>query len=132
MTFAFCKYKKWAYYCGMENAANKIEMKISRVDIINKRDIGYFTLPSLNNTADINDVNEIDKISILGNIDQLFDKMPKSHNWKKGTMINGQNAQSFMSIEFNTFWMNDSTGNTNESAIKRRIKVIQKLKSLGL
>ena len=36
----------------------------------------------------------------------------------------------YVSFQFNTFWGNKTTGDVNETAIKRRDKVINKIKTL--
>jgi hypothetical protein len=36
-----------------------------------------------------------------------------------------------VSFHFNTFWINATTGDQNESAALRRLKVIKKLKSIN-
>jgi hypothetical protein len=113
-----------------------IKMTIERMDLNNKPEHGFYSLPSMTNTDVVMDgtidINEIKSIWIVGEIDELFNQMPKSHKWRKGTMSNGQTRQSCMHVNFNTFFMDGTTGDKNESADKRRIKVIQKLNQLGL
>ena len=88
--------------------------------------------PRVNSTSDIVDINEVTSISIKGDIDELFNEMPKSYNWKQYTInIDGVKYKG-MEVIFNTWSMNKSTGDKNESAIKRRIRVIKKLKEFGL
>ena len=56
--------------------------------------------------------------------------MPKSYNWRINPCSNGTAKGYFMWVQFNTFWMDNTTGDKNETAIKRRINVIKKLNNV--
>ena len=115
-----------------EQTMKNIEVQIVRINLN-----GTNNLQNLSNTNEIVDINEIYKIHIYGDIDEdineLYNQMPKSHKWRKNIMLCGPGvSKPIISVEFNTFSMNDVTGDKNESAIKRRAKVIQKLNQIGL
>ena len=113
--------------------ANEIKVEISRLDVTNATSIGgYYCMPSLNHTSQIENINEVSTIVITGDIDNLFNAMPKSYKFKKSRFFNLNNELvNGMSVTFNTFWMDKTTGESNETAIKQRAKIIAKLKDLG-
>jgi hypothetical protein len=107
-----------------------MKLDINRLDYKNPSDINsYKSLPSLSDINDITDCNEVRSISayfITEDEAQTFlSKFPKSY---KGRLSKG--IRYSVSFDFNTFWTNDNTGDKNESAQKRRVKVINKIKSL--
>ena len=57
------------------------------------------------------------------------DKFPKSYKAHLGRISGMPGYESFVIFDFNTFWNNKTTGDVNETAIKRRDKVINKIKS---
>lgn len=118
----------------MENKIiNKIAIKIDRLDYKSKTKFGGFqSLPQLQHTSQIEDINEIQGIWIEGDgFEAIVNAMPKSYKWKMCTISDGRSFWKAAHIHFNTFWMNEATGENNEGAIKRRIKAIEKLSKLG-
>ena len=110
-----------------------MNIKINRLDYKNPTDNGLKTLPQLTSLDQINDINEVESINIYGDKDQLEalnSKMPKSRNWRINPWSDGTNRGYFLWVRFNTFWHNKTTGEVNETAIKRRTNVVKKLKSL--
>lgn len=120
-----------------------MELVINRLDYKNKLpNLGFKYLPPAYSFDGI-DVNEIKSISIgpflvEAERDKFMTKFPKSYKARKsrgyadnpdGT-INFDVRQYSVWFEFDTFWPNKVTGEKNESAIKRREKVIAKLKTL--
>ena len=75
------------------------------------------------------DSNEVNNITVYfqtkDESETFLSKFPKSYNGRLGKGI-----EYHVSFNFNTFWTNDNTGDKNESAQKRRDKVITKIKSL--
>jgi hypothetical protein len=117
----------------MTNSMNNNKTQIVTLGVNNGFSGGYTMLPLIENTNEITNTDMVWKIYIEGSIDELFEQMPKSHGWKKGSKWDSANnvSISLMYIVFNTFWMDGNTGEVNETAIKKRLKVIEKLKSLG-
>jgi hypothetical protein len=116
----------------MKNESNKVE--IYRLDVTKGPSIvgGYSSMPSLNNTSEIENINEVQTIIITGDIDTLFNEMPKSYKFKKSKFRDMNNEiVNGISVTFNTFWMDNTTGESNETAMKLRLKVIAKLQKLG-
>jgi len=120
-----------------------MNLVITRLDYKNQIGRGAIAhLPPVN-SFDCIDVNEIKSISIgpflvEAERDKFMTKFPKSYKARKshgyadnpnGT-INFDVRQYSVWFEFDTFWPNKVTGEMNESAIKRREKVIAKLKTL--
>jgi hypothetical protein len=94
---------------------------------------GYQILSSLSHTSQIDDMNEIKCIWIEGDgFESIVNAMPKSYKWSFCKISDGKTIRNAANINFNTFFMNNTTGSNNETAIKRRIKVIEKLSKLGL
>jgi hypothetical protein len=131
MTFAFCKYKKWAYHCGMENA--QVKINIYRLDYLNPSSIGGFKgLSTLNNLSEVNDVQEVKGLHIYGEgFQNIINAMPKSYKFKISDISIQGVSFAAAYVEFNTFFTDGTTGDVNEAAYQRRDKVIKKLKSLG-
>ena len=113
---------------------NKIIIQIDRLDYKTTTQIGgFYMLPSLNSTTQIDDINEIRTIMIEGEgFEDIINAMPKSYKWRITNLSDGRTIKKVGYIKFNTFWTNETTGEKNESAIQRRIKVIEKLSKLGL
>ena len=106
-----------------------VKIELNRLDYKNPSfNGGLSPLPTLNNINDITDVNEIKSIVISGDYQFVLDQMPKSYNFK---FINYYNGDKKIIVTFNTFWMNNNTGDINETAYKNRLKVINKLKQIG-
>jgi ABC-type transport system substrate-binding protein len=107
-----------------------MKLTINRLDYKNPSDINsYKFLPSLSNVNDIVDVNEVNGITVYfqtkDEAETFLSKFPKSYNGRLGKGI-----EYHVSFNFNTFWGNKTTGDKNETAIKTRVKVINKIKSL--
>lgn len=119
-----------------------MKLSIERMDYQNQINGYYKSLPILDNFNDIIDINEIYKIRFqFATQDeqiQFQGKFPKSYNAKltKCSCYNYETSTSYLtydvSFTFNTFWSNESTGELNESAINKRIKVIKKIKEIFL
>lgn len=103
-----------------------LQIKIRRYDLNSKyaQYQSYNELPVLHNLNDIENIDEIFAIQISGDIYELYNAIPKSYQAFK--------YPKSLYFGFETFHMNGNTGERNESAEKRRIKVIKKLKELGL
>ena len=111
-----------------ENLQN-VKIEIYRLDYKKPLFNGGFTpLSTLNNINDITDVNEIKSIVISGDYQFILEQMPKSYNFRFKNYSNGDKK---IFVNFNTFWMNNNTGDLNETAYKNRLKVINKLKQIG-
>ena len=113
---------------------NKIIIKIDRLDYkTTTQNGGFFMLPSLNNTTQIQDINEIKGIWLEGEgFEDIISAMPKSYKWRISNVSDGFTIKKVAYVGFNSFWSNETTGAKNESAIKRRIQIIEKLSKLGL
>lgn len=110
-----------------------MNITINRLDYLNPTDNGLKMLPQLTSLDQIEDINEVESIRIYGDKNQLEtlkSNMPKSHGWQINKWSDGTNTGHMMSVRFNTFWNNNTTGDKNESAINRRQRVIKKLKQL--
>ena len=117
---------------------NELQLTIVRVDYKNLNEQGFAPmLPRLTHTSQITDIDELTHIVIRGESTKaICEAMPKS--WKVKVHYgnfyeNGQHETHLVGdVQFDTFTPNKVTGDKNESAIKRRIKVIEHLASLGL
>lgn len=112
---------------------NNIKIKIDRLDYKNPINGGFYSLEPLYSIQDITDINEINYITIEGEgFESIINSMPKSYKWKIYTMQFENSIHKQAGIQFNTFFMNKSTCEVNETALKIRNKVIEKLEKLGL
>lgn len=100
-----------------------LEIKVSRYDL-NSKFGNYIELPKLYSLNEIENIDEVFGIEIYGDIDEIYNAIPKSYKAVK--------YPKCLYFGFNTFYMDGNTGDRNESAEKLRIKVIKKLKELGL
>jgi hypothetical protein len=113
-----------------------MKLLVYRLDYKNPTEInGYYPLPQLTNVNDITDVNEVKNITAYfktkEEAEEFKAKFPKSYNARVNGLTGDKEGYIFIvRFEFNTFWSNGSTGDKNETAIKRRDKVIAKIKSL--
>jgi hypothetical protein len=113
-----------------------MKLLVYRLDYKNPTEInGYYPLPQLTNVNDITDVNEVKNITAYfktkEEAEEFKAKFPKSYNARVNGLTGDKEGYIFIvRFEFNTFWSNNSTGDKNETAIKRRDKVIAKIKSL--
>jgi hypothetical protein len=114
-------------------------LNIERLDYKNALNGGgYSMLPSATDLNSITDINEVSKIYINFETEeeaiQFAKQFPKSYKANVSAVSSWKNDSFFTyysaSFSFNTFFHNDSTGSTNESAVNRRIKVIKKLQEL--
>ena len=94
MTFAFCKYKKWAYYCGMEiKNTQQIQIEYKSVLDLNKGDLCFMESGDKRATALIE--VEKTKISKSGKfITVYFYKITKSDFYSVGNIV-GENYNHF-------------------------------------
>lgn len=123
----------------MENVKN-YTLEINRLDYLNKIGKDYNSLPQLTNVNEIVDVNEVNTIVLYFELKEdalsFHSLFPKSYNARTGRTMGFQNEKGeyyskyHVSFEFNTFFMSDVTGSSNETAFKRRNKVIEKLKQI--
>ena len=108
---------------------------IGRLDYKNQSERGdLYILPSLTSIEQIEDVNEVSRIifkfETREQAEAFATNFPKSY---KGSVCGvwSANVRYFiLQFNFNTFFLNASTGGENESAISRRLKVIKKIQSL--
>jgi hypothetical protein len=113
-----------------------MKLLVYRLDYKNPTDRNsYYPLPQLTSVNDIQDVNEVNNITAYFKTKEEAEDFkalfPKSYNARLGGLSGDKDGYIFIvRFEFNTFWSNNSTGNKNETAIKRRDKVINKIKSL--
>ena len=113
-----------------------MKLLVHRLDYKNPTDInGYYPLPLLSSVNDIVDTNEVRSITAyFENKEEAQNfkaKFPKSYKAHLGGLSGDKEGYIFIvRFDFNTFWSNNSTGDKNETAIKRRDKVIAKIKSL--
>lgn len=113
-----------------------MKLIVYRLDYKNPTDRNsYYPLPQLTSVNDITDANEVKNITAYfknGEEAENFKaKFPKSYNARVNGLSGDKDGYIFIvRFEFNTFWSNGSTGDKNETAIKRRDKVIAKIKSL--
>lgn len=117
---------------------------IHRLDYKNPTPTGGLRyLPSVNSFNQILDLNEISSIQFgmfYTKEEQIAAKAMFPKSYKPGNIhgyMNKENGdldfnKEWYSVyfEFNTFWMDKTTGEINESAIARRDKIIKKIKSL--
>ena len=112
-----------------------MKLLVHRLDYKNPTDTsGYYALPLLTSVNDITDANEVRTITAYFETKEEAEaykaKFPKSYNARSGGISGGDNYKFYVRFEFNTLWSNNSTGDKNETAIKRRDKVIAKIKQL--
>lgn len=113
-----------------------MKLLVYRLDYKNPTNTGgYYPLPLLSSVNDIVDTNEVNGIHAYFKSKQEAEefkaKFPKSYNAHLGGVSGDKEGYTFLvSFNFNTFWSNKSTGDKNETAIKRRDKVINKIKSI--
>lgn len=113
-----------------------MKLSVNRLDYKNPTERnGYYPLPQLTSVNDITDVNEVNHITAYfknrEEAEAFKAKFPKSYNARLGGLSGDKDGYIFIvRFDFNTFWSNNSTGDKNETAIKRRDKVIAKIKSL--
>ncbi len=116
-------------------------INITVLDLTSVNQFGaYNQLPSLNNLNDITDINSVHSIRILCASEEearefasTFPKTYKArvHGVQNWNIDPEKSTTTYeVSFHFNTFHMDETTGSTNESAVQRRIKVINKLKSI--
>ncbi len=112
-----------------------MKLVIHRLDYKNPTEAnGYYPLPQLANINDIRDVNEVRGIYAYFKTKEEAETyraiFPKSYAARLGRISGMPDHNFYVSFDFNTFWNNKTTGDVNETAIKRRDKVINKIKSL--
>ena len=113
-----------------------MKLIVRRLDYKNPTDRnGYYPLPQLTSVNDITDVNEVNSITAYFKTKKEAEDFkvlfPKSYKARISGLSGSKEGYIFIVIfEFNTFWFNGSTGDKNETAQKRRDKVIAKIKSL--
>lgn len=110
------------------------EIKIKRLDYKNPTEHGFYSLPSLNSLEEIQDVNEVHaiifKFETKEEAESFASNFPKSYKGTISTVLCSEGNYYYFSFMFNTFFMNETTGGENETAISRRLKVIKKIQSL--
>jgi len=112
-----------------------MKLAIHRLDYKNPTEVnGDYPLPQLANINDILDVNEVRGIYAYFATKEEAETyraiFPKSYAARLGRISGMPDHNFYVSFDFNTFWNNKTTGDVNETAQKRRIKVINKIKSL--
>jgi hypothetical protein len=92
-------------------------------------------LPKLKSVSEISDINEVSEVCVYFtdklDAETFLNKFPKSYKGKLGRLMEGEIVEYFIRFRFNTFFMNESTGEVNETAFKNRIKVLKKLEDLN-
>lgn len=125
----------------MNNTKNNEKMNnyyitIERLDYKNPcENGGFYSLPTLTNIEEIQDVNEVQMISFSfatrKEADFFAAKFPKSYKGIVSIVWRSELPCYFiLRFHFNTFFLNDTTGNQNETAVSRRLKVIKKIQSI--
>ena len=124
--------------------SEKYSISLSRLDYKNTTERGGFKmLPRISSFEEMEDINEIESITIgypssKEEMEVLRSKFPKSY---KAGLIQGFNSFPNGSTDFsvpvygvyfrfNTFFLNEVTKERNESAIARRLKIINKIKEI--
>jgi hypothetical protein len=116
------------------------QTQISRLDYKSINNGTCRMLPELTNVNDITDVNEVNRITLhfidKASAELACSMFPKSYGGKvrncSGSYKEFSGNWFIVSFHFNTVFINDVTGDLNESAISKRNKVINKLKSIEL
>jgi hypothetical protein len=116
-----------------------MKLSIYRADYKNPNDLGLPCLPTLNKVSDITDINEIDAISAeFDDMDEakwFVSHFPKYLKLRIGTVSGSRDGvwytRPIVSKSFNTFWMNGTTKEVNETAVKNRNKMIEILDNLS-
>jgi hypothetical protein len=118
----------------------KNTLEISRLDCVNITNGRLTGLPMVTDIKDtkVDEVYEIRSYFETKEEAVLFaGKFPKSY-LAKVNKIGGYDFKTNESYEyyvvkfrFDVFWLNEKTGEINESALKRRAKVIAKIKELN-
>jgi hypothetical protein len=114
-----------------------MKVLVNRLDYKNPTERGLHFLPQLGMVSEVSDINEVSDIYVYfkekEKAEEFLSHFPKSYKGKLNNVICGNGLIEYsVAFGFNTFFMNSSTGEINESAVKRRTKVIEKFKSLGL
>jgi len=123
----------------------KHQIRIFRVDYNSKNEFGGLPhLPELSSFDQITDIDQVIQIS-LGH----FNDLAEAERWRgafpktyKARLLTGYERKGNGDIDFNrpywevffsfnTFLSNEITGEKNESAIARRLKVIKKIKAIN-
>lgn len=120
-----------------------MKLTITRLDYKNQIGKGGISYLPIVHSFDGIDITEIKSIRIgpflvEAERDELAAKFPKSYKVIKPNghadnpdgKINFDVRTYYVYFEFDVFWPNKVTGEKNESAIKRREKVIAKIKTL--
>lgn len=116
------------------------QTQITRLDYKSIDNGGCNMLPTLTDVNDITDVNEVNRITLHFSTKESAEltcsMFPKSYGGKvrncSGSYKQFSGNWFIVSFHFNTVFTNDVTGDLNESAIAKRNKVINKLKSIEL
>lgn len=111
-----------------------MKLKIVRLDYKNPANAAFKPLPTASSFDGI-DINEIRAIRIgcfstIEEAELMLSKFPKSYKGYICISFSDTVGNYSVRFEFNTFWTNSKTGSSNESAIKRREKVIAKIKTI--
>lgn len=131
------------------------ELSICLLDTVNApTNGGYYLKPQVKNIEEAFDINEVESIDLYFNTieeaNEVVKKFPKytkaeayekSGSWLKEkapalSQIDWQTddyiygRRPVVSVKFNTFFLNETTGKINESAVKARNKFVEILKSL--
>ena len=111
-----------------------MKLLVHRLDYKNPTDRNsYYSLPLLTSVNDITDANEVKSITAYFKTKEEAEAykalFPKSYAARLGRISGMPDYYFYVGFDFNTFWNNKTTGDVNETAIKRRDKVIAKIKS---
>ena len=122
-----------------------METRITRLDYknpINGRKCLPPSLPALENAKEITDINEVYSVSFTFDSKEEAEifvaNFPKSYRPRIATLAGipdgkgGFTSKPFADITFNTFWIDKTTGNINETAVYKREKFVKKLKSINI
>lgn len=110
-------------------------INIGRLDYKNPSEKGgFYFLPTLTNIEQIEDVNEVKsiifKFETREQAELFATNFPKSYKGLVCSVYSSNGSYFILRFDFNTFFLNGTTGGENETAIARRLKVIKKIKSL--
>lgn len=109
------------------------QIDIFRLDYKNPTSLGGLPcIPTMHSIADVMDHNEISSIYIYCNTKErqaeIFKLFPAFLKARQIATCSKTLPAFAVYMKFNTFWLNGTTGDKNETAIKRRNRAIEIIK----